>query len=99
MAYSIFLPGEEKPNKVGKLIGLTGIESEPVIDALTDHLVNGSTITAAAALNGVDSSNLRRALIALESKARLVEEIKDIDWPDYREGNLMLQATRMKKVS
>lgn len=92
MQFTVFLPGAERPKKVELLIKLTGIRSEDVIGAINDHLVKGSPINVAAALNGIDESNFRRALNKLEVKAQLVEEIKEIEWPDY-------QVTRFKKVS
>ena len=81
MEYSVFLPGNEKPEVIALLIGLTGFRSDDVIDALTKHLVKGMNETAAAAMCGVDESNFRRALAKLESKARVVEQIKDLTWP------------------
>jgi DNA polymerase III delta prime subunit len=92
MQYSTFLPGCEKPERLELLLKLVGLKSESVIEALTRHLVNGLNESAAAAICQVDDSNFRRALAKLEAKAQIVEQIKDIDWPDY-------QMTRIKKVS
>lgn len=92
MVFSIFLPGCEKPEKIERLLKLTRFKSEDVVLALTEHLIKGSSPSMAAASFRVDDSNFRRALKKLEDTAQLVEEIKDIDWPDY-------QMTRFKKVS
>lgn len=92
MKFTVFLPGCEDLKKFGKLIRLTKIRSEAISDALRDHLVNGHPIPQAAAFNSVDESNLKRALKKLEETAQVIEEIKEIDWPNY-------QITRFKKVS
>ncbi len=92
MTFSIFLPGCEKPEKIERLIKHTKLKSENIILALNEHLIKGASTSNAAALFGVDDSNFRRALKKLEDTAQFVEEIKDIDWPDY-------QMTRFKKVS
>lgn len=62
------------------LLQLTSITSEPVKDALSDHLVRGLADATAASLNGITQANFNRALKTLEAVAAKVERIKEIDW-------------------
>jgi len=77
---NVLLPGNESPLRLTLLLSLTNISSESVIKALTVHLVNGMPDAAAAALYGVEKSNFSRALTALNDKAQIVEQIKELDW-------------------
>lgn len=62
------------------LIKLTSIRSEDIKEALMWHLVKGHQVETAAALAGVKSSNLVRAIDTLEVAAEAVEKIKEIDY-------------------
>lgn len=73
----------ESEKRLTLLISLTRINSEPVIQALRDHLQTnwrGLSDTSAAALNGVQLPNFNRALKKLNDVAAIVEQIKDLDW-------------------
>lgn len=72
--------GGETAERLELLLSLTKITSEPVQDALADHLVRGLSDATAAGINGVTQSNLKRALDSLELVAATVERIKEIDW-------------------
>ncbi len=72
--------GLESAERVNLLLSLTRIESEQIIKALHDYLVNGRTDTGAAAINMIEQSNFNRALSKLNKVASTVEKIKEIDW-------------------
>ena len=72
--------GLESTERINLLLSLTRINSEPIIRALHDYLVNGRTDTGAAAINMVEQSNFNRALSKLNEVAGTVEKIKDLDW-------------------
>jgi len=92
MDFSPFLPGMEKEKKIDIVISFTQIDSEEKILALKRHLVDGMPLAAAAVRYDTDVSNLRKALEVLEAAANKIEEVKEMEWPDY-------QITRFKKVS
>jgi hypothetical protein len=71
--------GMQSQERFELLLSLTRIQSEPVISALNDFLVKGMDKKAAALINGVELSNLSAALSKLETKAAVVEQIKEID--------------------
>lgn len=73
----------ESEQRLTLLLSLTSISSQPVIQALRDHLQanwRGLSDTSAAALNGVQLPNFNRALKTLNAVAATVEQIKDLDW-------------------
>lgn len=74
------LPGNEAAKRVKLLISLTRIESEPLINAINQHLVNGKPEKSAAILNGIPQPNFNRAMVKLNKVAEAVEAIKTIDW-------------------
>jgi hypothetical protein len=75
--------GSQSQERLNLLIKHTGIESENIKDALSDHLVRGINKTAAAALNSVPNGNLTRALKTLEKHAQITEELKQHDWAKH----------------
>ena len=79
MKIKVLLAGSETKPRFDLLLKLKSFRSENVISALKDHLVDGVSETAAAALNSVDIANFRRSLSALEDTASIVEQIKEID--------------------
>lgn len=74
------MQGMESEKRVKLMLSLTKISSEPVKDALLEHLARGNTEAASAALNGVTQSNFNRALAKLNEVAGIIEKIKEIDW-------------------
>lgn len=72
--------GLEPKERVEILIGFTNIESPNIKEGLMDHLSRGVQLVTAAALNQVQPGNLSRALSTLESVAKKVERIKEIDY-------------------
>ncbi|MBL4622882.1 MAG: hypothetical protein JKY89_10830 [Immundisolibacteraceae bacterium] len=74
------LPGNESAERVALLLEFTRIESEPLIKAINNHLVNGQ-IEAMAVVGGeVKQQNLARAMVALNKANVTVEKIKAHDW-------------------
>ncbi|MDK2597914.1 PapB/FocB family fimbrial expression transcriptional regulator [Pseudoalteromonas obscura] len=71
--------GMQSNSRFELLIMLTKIDSEQMIDALRDFLVRGMDKKSAAILNGVKQSNFSAALKALNEKAAIVEQIKELD--------------------
>ena len=70
--------GMESKRKVELLISLTSIKSEPIIAALTDHLVRGFEISEVALLNDTKQGNVSRALDTLNEVAATVEKIYEL---------------------
>jgi hypothetical protein len=62
------------------ILSLTKMSSESMIDAITDHLVRGSSEKVACAANGVIQQNFNKTLKSLNVIAGKVEAIKDLDW-------------------
>jgi hypothetical protein len=79
--------GGESRDRFALLLSLTKISSEPLQDALADHLCAGLSDTAAAAMNGVQLSNFNRALATLNQVAETVEQIKTLDWQHLKSVN------------
>jgi len=74
------IQGGEPAARLKKIIGMTGIESEVIKAALEDHYTKGMDLELAAALNGADKSNLKRAMVRVEHVAKEIEAIKEMDW-------------------
>ncbi|MGE6647976.1 hypothetical protein ACQKE0_01705 [Shewanella colwelliana] len=74
------LPGQEPLTRMQLLIDLTKMSSQPQIQALIQHYVNGLPAERAAARHGIELSNFVRAQIRIEAVASIVEQIKEIDW-------------------
>lgn len=76
----MLLCGMESRRRVELLLSLTSISSEPVTQAIFDHLVDGKTETGAVATNMIAQQNFNRAMVKLNKVAGIVEDIKVIDW-------------------
>jgi hypothetical protein len=74
------IQGGEPAARLQKIISMTGIISEVIKAALEDHYIKGMDLEIAAAINGADKSNLKRATVRLELMAKDIEEIKEMDW-------------------
>ncbi|CAM4262934.1 PapB/FocB family fimbrial expression transcriptional regulator [Pseudoalteromonas maricaloris] len=77
--------GMQSQERFELLLSLTRIQSESVINALSDYLVRGIDKKASAAINGVEVSNLSAAISKLEEKAAVIERIKELDLPSKLE--------------
>ncbi|MCG9697455.1 hypothetical protein [Shewanella sp. Isolate11] len=77
------LPGHEPAAKIRIVIALTRMTSQPQIDALTEHYVNGLPTERAAARFGIDLANFTRAQKRLEEVAEQIEKVKEIDWQRF----------------
>jgi hypothetical protein len=62
------------------LMQLTKVTSEPVKQALSDHLVKGMNKIDAAVYNEILQQNFNRAFQRLNDIAGIVENIKELDW-------------------
>jgi|GEM_PF-921903 len=67
------LSGGYNPQKLQLLIESTGLRSEDIIAAVSDHLIRGASIDVAAAMNLVDPANLNRAIKKLNIAAERFE--------------------------
>ena len=74
------LSGHESQERFNLIISLTSISSESIINALSDHLVNGYNEKMAYMANGVPQQNFNRALNKLNAVAGIIEQIKVIDY-------------------
>lgn len=74
------LAGNESSERLTLLLSLTKTSSEPTVNALFEHYVNGLPEERAAARFQIELSNLTRAKLRLEKVAEVVEKIKDLDW-------------------
>ncbi|MCL1124120.1 hypothetical protein [Shewanella surugensis] len=82
---NMLIQGGEDCRRLQYLLLLTDIESDAIKSALVDHYVRGFGIGSAAGANGIDTSNLRRAMRTLNKVARIVEQIKELDWAGFPE--------------
>lgn len=76
--------GSESSIRFNLLMEGVGLRSEPMRAALEDYLVKGIDKEAAAALNGVKTSNLERDLGKLNAFADLVARIEDHDSDSHK---------------
>jgi len=83
----MLLRGMEDKRRVELLLSLTKINSEPVVKAIYDHLVDGKTETGAVAINMIQQQNFNRAMAKLNRVAGIVEEIKTLDWQRFVKAN------------
>jgi hypothetical protein len=79
--------GGESIERFTLLLQLTNITSEPIIEALKDHLVTGLADATAASINCVPQSNFNRAFKSLNETATIVEKIKELDWAKFKSVN------------
>lgn len=77
------LPGSEPVERMNLIIWFTRMTSQPQIDALTEHYVNGLPAERAAARFGIELPNFIRAQKRLEEVATKIERIKEIDWARF----------------
>ena len=80
----VLAQGQESKKRVKLLLKLTKIESENIQSALLEYLCTGLTIDDAAMLNDVPRQNFCRALKRLNDVARIVEQIKELDWEQFK---------------
>lgn len=83
------LSGGYNPQKLDLLIESTGLRSEDIIAAVSDHLIRGASIDVAAAMNLVDPANLNRAIKKLNVAAERF----------YRWNQLCLNSDSSKQVA
>ncbi|MGB0858384.1 MAG: PapB/FocB family fimbrial expression transcriptional regulator [Pseudoalteromonas spongiae] len=72
--------GSQTQQRLDLLLSFCKIKSDDIKSALSDYLVRGIDKKSAAVLNGVPAPNFSRALSQLNSKAEVVEQIKELDW-------------------
>ena len=80
--------GNQSQERLNLLLERTKINSDDVIEAVSDHLVKGLSEAAAASINGVQQPNLKRALKTLNDVAETVEKVKELDWRQFKEKSL-----------
>jgi hypothetical protein len=80
------IKGNEKKERILIFIGLTGIRSKKMKEALIEYYcgVQNRTKRTVAALNNVEESNLNRDMKKVERVAGEFEKLKEIDWPEYQ---------------
>lgn len=71
--------GTQTEERVDALLAFTKTTSEPTISAVKDYLVRGMRLSSAAALNGIDKSNLRTKLNSLDDVEEKHQTLKQID--------------------
>lgn len=78
-------PGNQSQARLDLLISLSSIRSNTVKAALSDFLVTGHSLEAAAALNSMKPSNLSKAVEeTLEPIAQIIVEVEELDWERFR---------------
>lgn len=80
-------PGNQSQARLDLLISLSSIRSDTVKAALSDFLVTGHSLEAAAALNSMKPNNLFKAVEeTLEPIAQTIVKIEELDWERFRHG-------------
>ena len=74
------LSGMESQERIYLLLKFTSIRSQELKQALNAHLVDGLPAIRSAARFGITNGNFTRALNRLESAAKTVEQIKELDF-------------------
>jgi hypothetical protein len=77
---SMLVQGMESEKSIDLLISMTKIKSEPVIDALKAHFVEGSHVQIAAEKNGLEKSNLTRDIKKINVIAVKMNEYFEINY-------------------
>lgn len=75
---NVLSQGFHQREEIEILLSLTKIDSENIINAIYDHLVNNFSITHAALINGATRPNVSANLITLNEVARKVERINEL---------------------
>ena len=97
---NVLLQGGQSIKRVELLMQLLSLRSDDMKEAIKSYLVDGLTESAVAALHSVDRNNFIRALAKLNDKALIIESVKEIDWPEYRDFvKSKEEATTLKEVS
>lgn len=71
--------GNQSQVRLDTLLLLTKITSEPILNALREHLVLGYPLERAAIRSKVPKGNLSRAVDTLNEVADVHEKLKEID--------------------
>lgn len=80
-------PGNQSQARLDLLISLSSIRSDTVKSALSDYLVTGHSLEAAAAMNSMKPNNLFKAVEeTLEPIAQTIVKIEELDWERFRHG-------------
>ncbi len=72
------LRGYVPKEKLDLLFGLTKISSEPIMDAIEDHLCSGFPEAAAASLNNIARPNFERALSKVNHVANVINKYNQL---------------------
>jgi hypothetical protein len=75
--------GGESAERMSLLLQLTRIDSVEVIEALKHHYVDGISTKNAAQVNGITESNLSRAITRINEVAKVIENVKELDWVKF----------------
>ena len=74
----VLIKGMETQARIDLLLQLTKVKSENKKQALYDHYCNGSTVSAAAALNGVKQPKLAELIAKIERIAVINEKLFEL---------------------
>lgn len=80
----MLIQGMETCKKLKLIISLTSIRSEAQIQALARYFVTGFNMAACAEVEGITVSNLQRAIDKVQEVSKVVDEIKEIDWVQFK---------------
>lgn len=78
MTMTLYAPGAESAARVDVLIKMAGITSEPLINAIKDHLVHAWPIAIAALRHDYDKSNLQRGLSKINDQISYHNQLMEL---------------------
>lgn len=100
---NVLIHGGESLKRVESLLKLVTFKKSDKSDAMkaaiTRYLVQGLNQSALFTTYNLDRNNFLRKLAEVNEAAKIVESIKEIDWPEYNAFVQSRKVTTLKEVS
>lgn len=100
---NVLIHGGESLKRVEALLNLVtfkkSAKTEDMKAAIKSYLVQGMNQSAVFTWHNVDRNNFLRKLAEVNEAAKVVESIKEIDWPEYSTFVQSRKVTTLKRVS
>lgn len=100
---NVLIHGGESLKRVESLLKLVtfkkSAKSEDMKEAIKSYLADGLSQLSTCNLHNVDRNNFLRKLAEVNEKAKVVESIKEDDWPEYSAFVNSRKMTTLREVS